>query len=472
MFSDRIRRLTRTVGFRLTVLNTALFGLLGVVLLGLAYLMLHEAVGTRERDQIEFRFTQFSDQYRRAGLTGVIDLCMLRRGRPQKAFFVRVTDAQNNTIFLRDPEDWTEFTASRLHHPARASVNEKVWLRLHSKDNYFLEVASSRFPDGTILQVGKTSEDARDLLSRFRYFAILAVGFLIPIGFIGAAYLSMRLLRPVRQLSETVVGILKTGSFAARVPSRQTGDELDELIGLFNALLSRIGSLVRAMKDSLDNVAHDLRTPMTRLRNVAHATLEKEADLTMTREALVECVEESERVMTMLNTLMDIAEAENGLLRIKRTQVQVASMLGDVVDLYQAVADDEGIAISLEASGMTILNGDPILLRRAFANLLDNAIKYTPPGGKISVRAFRQGDDVMISIKDSGIGVPLDDLPKIWERLYRGDKSRSKRGLGLGLSSSRQSSMPTAAKLVRRVQSGREAPSATVADQRSGRICG
>ncbi|HET6409547.1 MAG TPA: ATP-binding protein, partial [Chthoniobacteraceae bacterium] len=358
----------------------------------------------------------------------------LRRGRPQKAFYVRVTDAQNNTAFLRDPDEWVEFSPSLLRHPENTAENEKAWLRLHSRDGYFLEVASSRFPDGTILQVGKTSEDARDLLSRFRYFAILAVSFLIPIGFIGAAYLSMRLLRPVRQLSETVVGILKTGSFAARVPSRQTGDELDELIGLFNALLSRIGSLVRAMKDSLDNVAHDLRTPMTRLRNVAHATLEKDADLPTTREALVECVEESERVMTMLNTLMDIAEAENGLLRIKRTQVPVAAMLGDIVDLYQAVADEEGVTISMEASDITMVNGDAVLLRRAIANLIDNAIKYTPSGGKVAVCAFRQGENVMISVKDSGIGVSLDDLPRIWERLYRGDKSRSKRGLGLGLS--------------------------------------
>ena len=396
--------------------------------------MVRDAAHSRDRDQIDFRLHQFAEAYRRSGVNGVRELCAHRQGRRQKAFFVRIADPRNTTVFLRDAADWTEFRVEQLiHNPGNEKV-ERLWLSATSKEQEILAVASLRFADGRVLQVGQTSDDTRALLTKFRNSSLLALFLLLPPGFAIGAFFALRTLRPVRQLTDTVDGILHTGEFSARVPLRNTGDELDELVGLFNALLQKIETLIRAMRESLDNVAHDLRTPMTRLRAVAQGTLERDASPEAARDALVECVEESERVLTMLNTLMDISEAETGIIHLKTESVPVSRIVENVLDLYEDVADEHDIELTMEMPPDLRASGDPLMLRRVLANLVDNAIKYTDPGGSVAVAAVQEADEVVISVRDTGRGIPEEELPRIWDRLYRVDKSRSARGLGLGLS--------------------------------------
>jgi signal transduction histidine kinase len=173
---------------------------------------------------------------------------------------------------------------------------------------------------------------------------------------------------------------------------------------------------------------------MTRFRQRAQTALEADADLETTRDALAACVEESERVMTLLNTLMDIAETESGLVEFQRLPVEVAGLIGSAVDSYAEVAEERGVAVSTEIPAGLTLSGDAGALRRVCANLLDNAIKYTPAGGRVHITAERLGDSVAIYFADTGCGISPEDLPRIWDRLFRGDRSRTERGLGLGLS--------------------------------------
>jgi signal transduction histidine kinase len=241
-------------------------------------------------------------------------------------------------------------------------------------------------------------------------------------------------LKPIRQINDTVSDLTATGNMKARLPVIRTGDELDDLSRLVNQMLARIETLITGMKETLDNVAHDLRTPMTRLRGMAEMALAGDRSPGSCREALADCLEESERVLAMLNTLMDISEAETGTMHLEVEQVNLSEILAGVVELYRYVAEEKRIAIETSYPAELSLTGDRKRLQQALANLVDNAIKYTPAGGRVTVEAMEVSGQSVIKVKDSGPGIPPEEIDRIWDRLYRGDQSRSQRGLGLGLS--------------------------------------
>jgi signal transduction histidine kinase len=199
-------------------------------------------------------------------------------------------------------------------------------------------------------------------------------------------------------------------------------------------MLGKIGLLINGMQSSLDYVAHDLRTPMARLRGMAELALQADEEDGLLREALVNCVEESDRILAMVNTLMDISEAETRTMHLTLEGVYVWRLLEQVVELYSYVAEDKHIAISLSTPKEVFLAVDRNRMTQVVANLVDNAIKYTADGGSVDIAAFSDGPEVVITITDTGIGIPPEERSGIWDRLYRGDKSRSQRGLGLGLS--------------------------------------
>lgn len=339
---------------------------------------------------------------------------------------------KNQTLFLNDPEQWAEFDLKQLE---RSPVNgAERWLRLQTRggDNA-LEIETVPLADGTLLQVGKSTAEGQALLKRFRE---VFVGFMIPVvilGIIGGWFLAYRALRPIRSLVQTIRSI-STGQMSARVRVSRIDDELEELVRLFNAMLGKIEALINGMRGSLDNVAHDLRTPMMRLRGAAEMTLQSEPNLETCQEALADCVEESDRILTMLNILMDISEAETGVMKLHFEAVNISAVMEDAVDLYRHVAEEKEVAMRLTSPEELFLTADRNRMRQVLANLVDNAIKYTPSGGRIDMEAFRREQQAVIIIKDTGIGITPEEMSKIWDRLYRGDQSRSQRGLGLGLS--------------------------------------
>jgi signal transduction histidine kinase len=257
---------------------------------------------------------------------------------------------------------------------------------------------------------------------------------MVLIGLAGGGFLAFRALRPIRNLSAVARSIVDTGRFDARVPDNHAGDELNELVVLFNQMLARIEALIAGMTEALDNVAHDLRTPVARLRGVAEEALLSEGGTEAKREALADCLEESERLMIMLNVLMDISEAESGAMKLAPEAVNLAALIDEVVDLHRYLAEDKQVSLSYQTPSELYLRADRARLRQVLANLVDNAIKYTPGGGHVEIDARQSEQRIIVAVKDTGVGIPVEEMSRIWDRLYRGDKSRSQRGLGLGLS--------------------------------------
>ncbi len=430
--SSRLERLRGALGFRLALYYAVVFVVSSLALTALTYVLLAASLRQRDRELIGTTLARYASAYERGGLPLLNRLITGDRvaGR-YEPLLVRVIGERAEAVYFSMPRDW-RFDLGQLSDQGQR-LGEPGWAELRSTDGSVLEVASARLRDGTLFQVGTSNERRADLLERFRETLLIVFFSVAVIAVAGGYTLTVSALRPIRELSQAVTGILETGRLHARVPVRRSGDALDELSLLFNALLDRIESLLSAMRGSLDNVAHDLRTPMARLRAVAESGLEAGGEEAC-REALAECLEESERVVAMLDILMDISEAETGTLRLQVERTNLAEVLRDAVELYADLAEDRGLALEVEAPQEVCVNGDRNRLRQVAANLLDNAVKYTPRGGRIDLAARREGAEALLVVRDTGPGIAPEDQPRIFDRLYRGDRSRSERGLGLGLS--------------------------------------
>lgn len=426
-WSDRV---SQALGLRLAAWYLGTFLASTLVIGGLTYGLLASSLEARDHDVIQSTLREYAARYQAGGLPALARAIEIeqRSGR-REPLFVRLVGPFEDVLLYSLPETWGAFDLSEL-----AGGPNAIWGQVPARDrNAILEVATLPLGGGTVLQVGKTSESRDELLSRFRRVLLLGLTAALVIGIAGGLFLTRSTLKPLRDLRDAVQRILNTGQTNDRVPVYGTDDAVDELSDLFNAMLARITTLIDGMRNALDHVAHDLRTPMTRLRVMAETALATN-DPVKQREALSDVLEESDRVLSMLTTLMDISEAETGTMMLTRSAVDVTTLVAEVIDLYEDTADEARVAVSASVAPGLVVSADRDRLRQALANLMDNAIKYTPAGGRVEVAAAREGASVVIRVRDTGAGIPAHDLPRIFDRLYRGDQSRATRGLGLGLS--------------------------------------
>jgi len=415
-------------GLRLASWYAVVFVATSLAIVLLTYRLLAASLEERDQQLVISTLREYSQRYADGGLRSLADAVEIeqRSGR-QERLFVRVVRGSSESLFLSAPYAWNDFDVSRLRGL------DGLEQLLSQSGTARLEVASARFPDGTLLQVGKSSENREALLARFRTVLSIVALVIVAVGLAGGAIVTRSTVQPIRRLITAVRDIIRTGKIDARVPVRPERDAIDELSGLFNEMLDRITTLIRGMEHALDNVAHDLRTPMTRLRGIAERALQSDDEQTH-REALVTSLEESERILAMLDTLMDISEAETGTMRLDVSEVSIAEIVREVVELYEDIAEDKHIQVSTDVEPGLTVPADSKRLRQVLANLVDNAIKYTSSGGRVALSAHREGPFVRLDVADTGVGIAPHDLPHIWDRLYRGDQSRAERGLGLGLS--------------------------------------
>ncbi len=336
---------------------------------------------------------------------------------------IRLTDERDVELFGAWSDETSRRTASTLNargeavapspawHVARAAVSEKRWLTVAIHD-----------------------ERSARLWSELRATAFAIFGAGLGLAILGAALITRSTLRPVSALARATRRIVESGDLSLRVESRERHGELAQLTRLFNHMLSKNEQLVKAMRESLDHVAHDLRTPLTRLRAAAELALAEPNDTAREREALAEVLEQSDRILAMLTTLTDIIEAEAGAMRLDKHEEELGRIAREAVELYDFVSKDAGVRLVTHLADGIVVCVDRRRLAQVCANVIDNAVKYTATGGQVEVSVFASGAQGIFRVADSGIGIAPEDLARVWTRLFRADRSRGERGLGLGLS--------------------------------------
>jgi len=433
MFWTPINEFSRTLGLRLSLGYAVLFTGSALLLFVLIYYLLGAAIDQKDHDLVESRLREYQAVFEGGGVESLKDwIDRVGEAQRQQTFFVRVVKPDQTVLFMILPVDWVQADLERIEKGGQPYGES--WLRIPRDNNVDLTVASTHLPDGTFLQVGRSSDSRAQLLAKFRMVFALVVGPVILLGFLGGIWMTNRTTRPLREIVHAVQAIIRTGRLDVRVPASTTRGELEDLVALFNRMLAGNENLIRALRGSLDNVAHDLRTPLARLRVALEEVMRADPDVPVARQSIAGALEETDRVETIIRTLMDVTLAETGMMKLEIESTDLGALVTDVMELYEDVAGEKEITVAKEFEGGFQAAVDPARIRQVFANLLDNALKYTPRGGHVTISARRDPGQIAVCFRDNGAGIAGNDLPHIWDRLYRGDKSRNEHGLGLGLS--------------------------------------
>ena len=459
MSSDRRskRRAIRITGgvfgrlnVRLTLWFTAVFLLTSLAVFALTYANTFRTL----RDDEQRRLRQMYLDYYLVSRHALSDLAGYQRlisevqadiGQPGNPVLVRIAADGNQTLYVQyaRAELQQEFSIATLE---ALPVDEDGFTALRSDSlTYGLELYTvhTQLPTRQIiLQIATdTSERVKILRVLQRSYAFTLV-ILLGISAVGGLFFVSRTLSPLGSLTTTIGGIIDTGSLDSRIPPRNTGDDLDHLVGSFNTMLDRIQRLVVELRDALDSVAHDLRTPMTRFRAIAESALaggpgvDAGGDPALMREALSDALEESEQILSMLNAMMDISEAESGAMRLNRESIDLGTLCRQAAEIYSVVADEKQMTIDIAFDELRA-EVDEARMRQVIGNLLDNAIKYGSPGSTITAHGgtVHRGNRVesRLTVANRGQSIPQDEIPRIWDRLYRGQHDQGAQGLGLGL---------------------------------------
>lgn len=431
--ASSLGKLFRTTAFKLSVAYLLVFTLFAFVTLGYVAWNARRALDSQIISTVEAEINGLSEQYRAAGLRRLVNIVERRSRDPGASLYLVTTPAGE-----RIAGNVGALPPGTLDEPGQ---RETAYGRSDDSEATPHQAIVRLFvlPGGFRLLVG------RDVEERSRLRGVIARAFgsslalIVVLGFMGGWFVARRVLQRVDDMTATTQSIM-AGDLSERLRVAGTGDELDRLAGNLNAMLDRIGELMAGMREVSDNIAHDLKTPLTRLRNRADEALRGSGSPNELRKALEGVIEESDNLIRVFNALLMIARLETGTAGESMTEFDAAEVARGVAELYEAAAEEAGCALEVSVEPDLPVRGNRELVGQAVANLLDNAVKYSvngdagPAAAPVTVDARRDNDRVVIVVSDRGLGIPDEERGRVLERFVRLESARTRPGFGLGLS--------------------------------------
>ena len=424
----KVGKLFRTTAFKLSIAYLVLFSIGAGLVLTRVGARVKEVLDEQIEQTVDAEIRALSEQYAQGGLRQLTHALDRRVRAPGGSLYLLMTHSG-------------EVIAGNIEPPTEAPTSggelvETIYRRRGDTD--VLHPALMRLfviPGGFRLYVGHDIEDHTVLRSILRQALGISLFWLVLVGALGGLFVAHRMLERVDLMSGSARRIM-AGDMNERLAVSGAGDELDRLAENFNAMLERISELMAGLREVSDNIAHDLKTPLTRLRNRAEAALSAGVNDAERREALTAVIEESDSLIRVFDALLMIARAEAGYSSDNLMIVDANSVVSDIVEMYEPVAEEQGAKLELNAQPDLAVMGSRELLGQAIVNLVDNALKYGAEGDKrqVEVSARRVGEMIEITVADHGPGISPKDRERVLGRFVRLENSRSRPGSGLGLS--------------------------------------
>ena len=432
--SSRVNK-QRTLASRLTIWNASIY----IAFFGSAFLLFYLSINTILHNEMDADLAEdiaeFQMLLEEDGFGGVkleIEREIFSDG-PENSFF-RIMDRQGNTLFSSNLSYWDE---AGVDHQLLGQLTESsgaVLTTISAPDNdYDARVIYGWIGPDMILQTGESMEEIQEIQNLLSAIFLATFAVVVVFASIAGWFLARRALRGVEAVSRAAIDVAN-GTLDRRVQANMEGAEIERLAATFNAMLDRIHTLISGMRDMTDNVAHDMRSPLARIRANAEMTLSGTTTEKEYRASAADTIEECDRLIHMINTTLDVAEAEAGAASLDMESINLSRVAEDACELFGPIAEDNGISLSASIEPDCHVQGNLQMLQRMLANLLDNALKYSGRDSRVNIGVNALDSAILVSVRDEGIGISQQDQKKIFDRFFRCDESRTKSGCGLGLS--------------------------------------